>query len=101
MSEPAYPPPRLHSILCGLLAAVVLLFLFAFLGDIVKWTGAVMLFMPARLGLLHQVGADEIQAVDFKNVNKVRLCGRKDGKEKKRFKPTKPKAAGMICDEPA
>lgn len=65
MSEPAYTHPRLHSILLGILAAVVLLFLFAFLGDIVKWTGAAMLFLPARLGLLHQVRADEIQAVDF------------------------------------
>lgn len=65
MSEPAYTPPRLRSILLGILATVVLMLLFALLGDIVKWAGAAMLFLPARLGLLHQVRADEIQAVDF------------------------------------
>jgi hypothetical protein len=43
----------------------VLLTLFGFLGDIVKWTGAALLFVPARLGLIRQATTNEVLPVDF------------------------------------
>jgi len=65
MSSPSYTNPRLRNILLGILAATILLILFGFLGDIVKWTGAALLFLPARLGLIHQATTNEVLPADF------------------------------------
>lgn len=65
MSEPKYTPPMMRNILLGIVVAFIVILAFGYLADIVKWAGATLLFIPARLGIIQQVSQAEIVPVDF------------------------------------
>jgi len=56
-----YRAPRVRDIGLALLIGVALLIAFLKLGDVVKWVGALLYYVPARLGLVEQAGSGEVQ----------------------------------------
>ncbi len=58
------PPPTYRSIFGGIAVVVLILLGFIFLGKIVKYVGAVLTFMPAKLGLIQVVTREELIPID-------------------------------------
>jgi hypothetical protein len=65
MKESEYNPPLVRNILLGILAALAFFLMFNYLSQLVKWGGATMLFLPARLGIIRQASFSEVIQVDF------------------------------------
>lgn len=65
MTTGAPPSPSYRSIILGVLLAVLLLAAVLRMADLVKLTGAALMFLPARLGLVDMVARDEVIQLDF------------------------------------
>lgn len=65
MSASFYTRPTIRHILAGILAAILVLLFLGYLADVVKWIGAALLFIPARLGILQQASPEDILQIDF------------------------------------
>lgn len=61
----SYHPPLLRSILLGILAFALFLALLGYLGDITKWLGEILYFLPAQVGLVQRVTPDQVIPLDF------------------------------------
>jgi len=59
------PPPTYRSIFGGIAVVVLILFGFIFLGNIVKYAGATLTFIPAKLGLIQVVTREELILIDL------------------------------------
>lgn len=79
MADFGYRPPRLRSIVLGIALVVVLLVLLCSLSQVVKWVGTAFLYLPARLGIVRLVTADEAIPVDLStqgNTIQIKVPGR-------------------------
>lgn len=65
MTDFGYRPPRIRSIVLGIALVVVMLVLLCSLSQVVKWVGTGFLYLPARLGIVRLVSADEAIPVDL------------------------------------
>jgi hypothetical protein len=65
MTQGLPPKPTCLSIVGGILLTVVILAAFAFLPNMVKWVGAALTFVPAKLGLIRVVEPAEVIPVDM------------------------------------
>ncbi len=65
MEETRYTQPKIMNILLGILASVAVILAIGHLSSVVKWTGAALLFIPARLGVVQQVSQAEVVSIDF------------------------------------
>jgi len=65
MRDEYYNPPLVRNILFGILLFALLLAFLGFLGDITKWTGEVLYFLPSRFGLIDRVRPHEVIALEF------------------------------------
>jgi hypothetical protein len=59
------PPPSFRSIFAGIAAAILLLLAFLNLPVLVKYAGAVLAFIPSKIGLIQVVRPEEIMPVDM------------------------------------
>lgn len=67
-SQPSsYTPPTVRNILLGILLCLLILASIGYLAEIVKGCGYLLLYIPARLGMIQQVSPTQIQALDFSN----------------------------------
>lgn len=66
-SEPA--APSLRSIFLGIALAILLLIGLCRIGDLVKYAGVGLLWLPSQLGLLDQVKPEEIEFFDLSQKN--------------------------------
>lgn len=79
MTDFGYRPPRIRSIVLGIALVVVLLVLLCSLSQVVKWVGTAFLYLPARLGIVRLVTADEAIPVDLStqgNTIQIKAPGR-------------------------
>ena len=60
MSVQGYQPSNVRSILLGLIISAILLVMLCSLSSVVKFTGAALLFIPEKLGLVQQVSRDQV-----------------------------------------
>lgn len=65
LKPPSYTPPKVRNIILGILICGLCLVFIGYLADFTKWCGYVMLYLPARLGMLSQVSPSQIQTTDF------------------------------------
>jgi hypothetical protein len=65
MTTGAPPPPTYRNIFGGIAVVVLILIGFIFLGNIVKYVGAALTFIPAKLGLIHVVTPEELIPIDL------------------------------------
>src|SRR5438093_9444745 len=59
------PSPTFRSIFGGIVIAVLILIGFIYLGDVLKYAGAALTFVPAKLGLIQVATREEIMPIDF------------------------------------
>jgi len=71
MSHQSYRPPKLTSIIGGIIVAVLLLISMCMLGSVVKALGTAVFYVPARLGLFDQVRAADVVELDMLPSNSV------------------------------
>ncbi len=74
MSESTYHSPRIRDILLGVLLFLIILGAFCSLPDIVKRTGNMLLFVPAKLGVVTRVSAEEVRTIDLRTPSPVVLA---------------------------
>jgi hypothetical protein len=67
MATEGYRPARLRTIALGIAVFVLALIVVCSLSQGVKWTGAVLLFLPDRLGLVHTVRPAEVLVLDLRH----------------------------------
>jgi hypothetical protein len=65
MTQGHPPAPAIRNIVAGILLATLLCFTFFSLPSLVKYTGAVLTFLPTQLGLMDVVSPDEVMSVDM------------------------------------
>ncbi len=61
----SYTAPRVRNILLGILLCGLCLAFFGYLAEITKWFGYIFLYIPARLGMINQISASQVQTIDF------------------------------------
>lgn len=66
-SEPA--APSLRSIFLGIALAILLLIGLCRIGDLVKYAGVGLLWLPSQLGLVDQVKPEQVQIFDLQTKN--------------------------------
>ena len=66
-NEPA--APSLRSVFLGIALAILLLIGLCRIGDLVKWAGVGLLWLPSQLGLVDQVKPEEIEFFDLSQKN--------------------------------
>ena len=65
MSAGLPPSPSFRSIISGIAAFILLFLAFLSLGNIVKQVGAVLTFVPAKLGIIETVTREEVVSMDI------------------------------------
>ena len=65
MKDESYNPPTVRNILLGILLFAVMLAFLGYLGDITKWTGELLYFLPSRFGLIERVRPHEVIILEF------------------------------------
>jgi len=65
MAETAYTPPRLRSIVLGILLFAILLMLVCGLSNLVKLAGAPFLWIPSAIGLVQPLHSEDIAVLDL------------------------------------
>jgi hypothetical protein len=64
VNESLYQSPKIKSIFLGILLFVILMVVFSLIGDLVKATGYVFMFLPDKAGLVRQVKGEEINLLE-------------------------------------
>jgi len=65
MAKNGFESPKVRNIAIGVGITVVALMIICSLGEVVKMLGAVLLFLPSRIGLVQMVTSPEVKAIDI------------------------------------
>jgi hypothetical protein len=65
MKDQAYQPPRIRSIVFGILLFLVLLYSLLTLSGTMKQVGNVFLYIPSQLGLIQRVLPEQVHTIDL------------------------------------
>ncbi len=66
-----YRSPRVYAVLLGMIVFTLLLMVFCFLSETVKYIGAPFLFLPERLGLIEVASREEVVRIEMSSGSTV------------------------------
>jgi hypothetical protein len=69
MTDQNYQPPRIRSIVIGILLFMVLLYSLLTLSGTMKQVGNVFLYIPSQLGLIQRVLPEEVHTIDLRTTS--------------------------------